>query len=168
MNGTTQSGRRAADKKPPYHYTECGLDDVYLESGFQVSRDAEYGDLVSVQDALGLHRVIGMHIIQTKKVLNGKEVRFLRKEMDLTQAELASLLGVTDQSVARWEKDQAPLRPPAASLLRVLFAEHARGKNGFEARKLLAQLEQTDAPRGEPRQRFVEAGHGWRAAACTA
>jgi DNA-binding transcriptional regulator YiaG len=35
-----------------------------------------------------LHRAIGAFLVTEKKVLSGKELRFIRKEMDLTQAEL--------------------------------------------------------------------------------
>ncbi len=34
----------------------------------------------------------------------GPEVRFIRKFLELTQVQLADLLGVEDQSVRRWEK----------------------------------------------------------------
>lgn len=146
----------------PYHYTECGLDDVYLLGGYAMVHDSDYGELVSVQDALGLHRAIGLHLVEDRKALSGKEVRFLRKEMDLTQAELGKLLGVTDQSVARWEKDQTPRHASADYLLRVLFAEHVHRRGGFNARKLLTRLEASDASGAVAPQKFARAEQGWQ------
>ena len=36
----------------------------------------------------------------------GKNIRKLRKERNLTQEELAELLGVTSQAVSKWERDE--------------------------------------------------------------
>ena len=70
-----------------YHYAGCGLDDIYLINGF--TRVAtNYGDGVTVNDVDGLHKAIGRNLAINKKELSGKELRFLRKEIDLTQAEL--------------------------------------------------------------------------------
>jgi DNA-binding transcriptional regulator YiaG len=154
--------------KELYHYTECGLDDVYLVSGYDVDRDPEYGECVSVREADDLHKAIGMCLITSKKILNGKEVRFLRKEMDLTQAELGKLLGVTDQAVARWEKDKTEISGPADYLVRVLFAEHANGEDGFEARSLLTRLEEIDSLREDVRQIFEQSNGGWQPSALAA
>jgi len=39
----------------------------------------------------------------SRTALSGAEVRFIRKFLELTQARLADLLGVEEQSVRRWE-----------------------------------------------------------------
>jgi len=120
MGGRTVSNVRAfrhcgESDKQPYHYTECGLDNVYLFSGYDIELDPEYGETVSVKDAAALHVAIGIALCQTKKTLSGAELRFLRKEMELTQSRLAGLIGSTAQSVARWEKSETP-QPTAADL----------------------------------------------------
>jgi DNA-binding transcriptional regulator YiaG len=43
-------------------------------------------------------------LVEEEPSLSGPEVRFIRKRLDLTQIQLAELLGVEDQSVRRWEK----------------------------------------------------------------
>jgi DNA-binding transcriptional regulator YiaG len=63
-----------------------------------------------VMDVEGLHRAIGRHLVLHRKGLSPKEVRFLRKRMDLTQAELAAKLGNDAQSVARWKMASAKCR----------------------------------------------------------
>jgi len=78
----------------PLHYTECGLDDVYLVSGYE-RETTPYGDGIIIRDLDNLHKAIGIYLVQEKKVLNGKEIRFLRKQMDLTQSELSRYFGLS-------------------------------------------------------------------------
>lgn len=46
----------------------------------------------------------------------------------MTQAQLAELLGVAKNSVARWERDEMGIREPAARLLRVLALQYSKRK----------------------------------------
>ena len=104
----------------PLHYLDCGLDNIYLKNGFEVSEDD--GDkFLTVTDLDGLHRAIGLHIVLGRKAPSGKELRFLRNEMDMSQNELATMLGLSDQSVARWEKEQCDINGAAVFALRVIY-----------------------------------------------
>jgi DNA-binding transcriptional regulator YiaG len=113
-----------------YHYTECGLDNVYLENGFTVHKTA-YGRGVSIDDTEALHKTIGEWIIALPKPLNGAELRFLRTELDMTQKDLGNILGTTEQTLRLWEKRRAKPIPsgPADRLLRAFYGEwlHGRG-----------------------------------------
>jgi DNA-binding transcriptional regulator YiaG len=105
-------------EQPPFQYRACGLDNVYLRSGY--TQKMVGGQIfTSVQDAEDLHTEIAKHLVLRRKVLRGQEVRFLRKVMGLTQADMGDLLSLSDQSVARYEKDQVPLEGPADRLLRL-------------------------------------------------
>lgn len=107
-----------------YHYTESGLPNVWLANGYTL-RHSKYGDGVSIRDVDGLHRAIG-HALAHKSRLTGTEVRFLRKEMGLSQRGLGELLGVTDQAVALWER-KGQLPKTADRLLRLIYLEHQKG-----------------------------------------
>ena len=64
--------------------------------------------------------------------MTGKEVRAIRQRLGLTQAELADKVGVTRNTVTRWEIGLLGIRESAARLLKRLAAESkekARGKN---------------------------------------
>ena len=74
----------------PYDYRQCGLDHVYLVNGFERA-DTKYGDSIRVHDIDGLHRAIGMHLIEQKRPLTGLEVRFTRHELDRSQRGLGDL-----------------------------------------------------------------------------
>jgi DNA-binding transcriptional regulator YiaG len=53
----------------------------------------------------------------------GAEIKRLRTRMGLTQAELAAELGVTENTVARWEREEMKMSEPAVRLLRSLAAQ---------------------------------------------
>lgn len=144
----------------PLHYTMCGLDNVYLVNGFRL-RSTPYGKGFSIENIDGLHAAIGRRLIQERKTLTGKEVRFLRHEMDLSQNRLATLLGVDEQTVARWEKGQANISGPADKMIRLLYSEWVGAKtNVAHLLDHLADLDETEARK----TLFREKGKVWRAA----
>ena len=110
--------------KKGYRYTESGLTNVWLANGFTI-RKTKYGEGVSIRDVDGLHRALA-RALANKPRLTGTEVRFLRKEMGLSQRGLGELLGVTDQAVALWER-KGRLPKTADRLLRLIYVEHDRG-----------------------------------------
>jgi transcriptional regulator with XRE-family HTH domain len=54
--------------------------------------------------------------------MKGKELRSIRKKLNWTQAELAKALGVTSNTVARWERDEMGINEPAARLAKTIYA----------------------------------------------
>ena len=108
-----------------YHYTECGLDNVWLENGYTV-HNTPYGKGVSIDDADGLHAVLVAELVKKKGRITGKELRFLRTHLALSQGSLGKFLGATEQSVSLWERTG---KVPAASdaLVRMLVIERSSG-----------------------------------------
>lgn len=157
----TDFRHREMAEQPPYHYTMCGLDDVYLVSGYKRA-ESEYGNGVVIHNLDGLHEAIGTHLVMTKKALNDKEVRFLRHEMDVTQAHLGDLLRVTDQTVARWEKGEVAIPGPADLLLRMFYLGHISKK--VDVRQLAEDLRASDSPTID-KQMFASTEEGWLLAA---
>ena len=145
----------------PYHYTECGLDTVYLANGF-THHATPYGPGVAIDDVDGLHRAIGRHLVHGRRPLAGREVRFRRKELDISQEGLAALLGCTAQTVARWEKGETEIPGAADRLLRLLYLERADGRP--RVNELLETLVGREPSPQQERQLF-EADRGWRPAA---
>lgn len=142
-----------------YHYTESGLRNIYLVNGFKQHKTA-YGKGVAFDNIEGLHREIGRHLCAYRPRLTGAEFRFLRHELDLSQAALAALLGNNEQAVALWEKSKVKVPAWADRLMRALYREHT-GEN-VKIRKLieaLAELEnsKTSSTRFEAR----ETAKGW-------
>ena len=103
VNYSTPNGCEKDEK--PLHYEMCGLDNIFLLNGFNYHETA-YGEYFSINDADKLHKTIGMFLVQEKKSLIGKEIRFLRENMKLTQAKLAKRMSVDGQTLDRWEKGE--------------------------------------------------------------
>ena len=106
-----------------YHYTECGLEDVFLLNGFEWNTSPR-GRTIAIKDIDALNRAIGEHLSRRKKDLNGKEMRFLRREMLMSQATLAHLLKVSEQTIHRWETGKSAFPKAAEALIRRLYLEH--------------------------------------------
>jgi len=58
--------------------------------------------------------------------MTGEEVGALRKRLGLTQVELAELVGVAPNSVARWERGEMRVRESAARLMRLLAQQRPK------------------------------------------
>jgi transcriptional regulator with XRE-family HTH domain len=60
--------------------------------------------------------------------MTGIEIRALRRKLGCTQAALAEALGVTSNTVARWERDEMAISEPTLRLLEKIAAEQVRPK----------------------------------------
>lgn len=149
-------------KQDLFHYTSCGLRNVYLRNGYTVKRTA-YGRAVAIQDVEGLHRVIGMQLAKNKPRLSGADIRFLRKELDMSQSLLARSLGVGETSVRNWESGRGKIGKPAERLLRLLYQDFAEGKP--PVRELVERISQLNRDLHARKLEFEETRGGWRAAA---
>lgn len=111
-----------------YHYTQCGLDYVYLSGGVEFVNGPR-GKQVIIRDIEGLHKAIGRFVVNERHTLSGKELRFLRQEMLMSQATLAQLLEVSEQTVHRWEAGKTEAPKPAEALIRLLYKEQFGNNN---------------------------------------
>lgn len=111
-----------------YHYTESGLPNVYLVNGFTVETlDGE--EYTSIDDMNGLHKTIANAIIDSPKPLTHQEFRFLRIEMNVSQKTLGIRFGVTEQTIARYEKGESSIPRTTDVALRSLYMESQQKNN---------------------------------------
>ena len=61
--------------------------------------------------------------------MTGGEIRALREKLGWTQMALAEAIGVTSNTVARWERGEMAISEPAARLLQKIAAEQ-RSRSG--------------------------------------
>jgi DNA-binding transcriptional regulator YiaG len=139
-----------------YRYTESGLTNVWLANGYTI-RKTKYGEGVSIRDMNGLHRALA-RALSNKPRLTGTEVRFLRKEMGLSQRGLGELLGATDQAVSLWER-KGQLPKTADRLLRLIYVEHDQGNAPI--RTTIQRINDLDS---QEREQIIakEAKGGWK------
>jgi len=109
----------------PYHYTECGLDNIIIEANF-IAIDDQGEEVVTIPAIGHLHNIIAQGLIAQENALSGTEIRFLRTEMGMTQAELAQLLHRDTQTVGRWERGEVALDATPDIVIRQLAAEKLR------------------------------------------
>ena len=145
-----------------YRYLGAGLPNVYLGNGYSEC-NTPYGKAVSIHDLEGLHSALGEMIASNPNRMTGYEFRFLRTELDLSQAVLAACLGCDEQSVARWEKGKSKkVSATAERLLRVLYQETKLGKKKLAP--LLERLQKIDGIRPEPSVIIAnESNNNWSA-----
>ncbi len=142
-----------------YHYTECGLRNVWLTNGFTV-RDFNGQKAVSISDADQLHRAIG-RAIATKPYLTGTELRFLRKELGLSQKRLADLVGSTEQTVSLWER-RGRMPKGYDRLIRLFYLEMIDGN--VKIQEMINRLIELDRNQTE-KLIFSDTDSGWKMAA---
>jgi putative transcriptional regulator len=104
-----------------YHYRESGLSNVYLRNGFTYEDDPEYGRLVRFHRQDELHKAIGLHIVARPGTVAPEEFRFLRKELSETQSLLGKRFGVSEQTIANYEKGETPIPKATAMALQMVF-----------------------------------------------
>ena len=114
-------------------YTACGLDNVYLLNGYHFV-ETRRGRMIRIDDQQGLHRVIAHHLVRQRRSLTGKELRFLRHYLGLSQAALAELLGESEQSVARREKRRKNWTKPTLQdrVLRYMIEQRSSGREKLQ------------------------------------
>jgi DNA-binding transcriptional regulator YiaG len=144
-----------------YHYAESGLDNVYLVGGFEFV-DGPGERRVKIKDIDGLHEAIGRLLITEKKNLSGKEIRFLRQEMLMSQAVLAKLLEIAEQTVLRWEKGKTDIPKPAETLIRLLYREHIKDKGAGSIRSKLERLSDLEDKIDGRLLRLRQSSKGWQ------
>lgn len=107
-------------KEERYHYVECGLPNVWLLNGFEIS-ETPYGEGVAIRDVDGLHRCIASVLCDKPDPLTGAEFRFLRREMDFSQTMLGELLGRTARQIRNIETEEKEVKAPLNLLIRHIY-----------------------------------------------
>ena len=119
----TECGTTMKTQRENYRYDESGLKKVTLV-GIEVSRCPRCGNYeVSIPHMEDLHRLIARAVIEKTTRLTSEEVRFLRKSLGWSGVDFARNMGVTEETVSRWENGAVPIGPQAD---RLLEGEHGR------------------------------------------
>lgn len=108
-----------------YRYTECGLDNVVIH-GAKMIVDDDGEEVVYIPNITGLHKLITEIILTRGSSMTGQELRFLRTEMGMTQAELAQLVHREPLSISRWERGECPIDSNAEALIRLHTAQRLK------------------------------------------
>ncbi|KJV24918.1 hypothetical protein VI06_20705 [Aquitalea magnusonii] len=109
-----------------FKYSMSGLDNVWLENGYTLT-ETPYGPAVHIEDPDGLDAAIAMSLVKKEGALGGKEVKFIRQLLGLSQKDAGRFVGVDAQTVARWEKGECQIGGAADKMIRLCYLAHASG-----------------------------------------
>ena len=118
-------GGPTATARENVHYAASGLPYVTLV-GVKVTRCSNCGafgvDIPSVEE---LHRTLAVAVVTKRARLVPVEVRFLRKWLGWSGVECAAHMGVTSETVSRWEAGSLGVGASADRLLRLMVVNRA-------------------------------------------
>ncbi|MDH5731055.1 MAG: transcriptional regulator [Gammaproteobacteria bacterium] len=144
-----------------YHYTECGLINIYLKNGVEII-ETPYGSASHIENIEELHKVIGADIVCNKPTLNPSEFRFLRKELNMTQKTIGDIVGKEAQTVAKWEKGDVPVPKSVCVIIRKLYLEYIGDNKPLQ--ELVEHINHLDILiNGDETRTFEETEDGWKA-----
>jgi putative zinc finger/helix-turn-helix YgiT family protein len=130
-----------------YQYDECGLDNVVLICIPAKRCTACNALFVGIPAMDQLHRVLASSVIAQKYALMPAQVRFLREYLGLLSKDFAKRMGVTPETVTRWESGKIKMGATAERLLRLLVAKtEPRDTYGVE---LFDELSSKPSPNAE-------------------
>ena len=85
----------------PYHYTFCGLKNVYIEG---LCMEDDHSEMtVRVPAIQELHKLIAHNLLSFERNLNADEICFLRSEAGLTLEDLSDAMHLSIDVVRKWE-----------------------------------------------------------------
>ena len=115
-----QCGSMMSTERRLYHYTACGLPNVWLE-GLDVNVCLSCGDAsVAIPNIEGLHDLLAQCLVTKRSHLTGDEVRFLRSHVGWSGQDFARMLRVNPSTVSRWESGRQMMGSSAETAVRLL------------------------------------------------
>lgn len=106
-----------------------------------------------------LHQVIATALSRKSARLDPAEIRFLRKYLGWSQSNFATRMGVTPESVSRWESGAVMMAPTAERLLRLMVWALEPVQN-YRILDILAKLKNKREP---ARMKLTHHANAWKA-----
>lgn len=108
-----------------YRHTDSGLKNVLIEGANPLRGDSA-GRSVMIPNIDGLRKAIAHAIVARRSSMSGKEMRFLRSELRMTQSELAFVLHCDALAISRWERGEVALNVDTEAAIRLLAIRQLR------------------------------------------
>lgn len=115
-----QCGEMSHRKIGSHKYIESGLDNVYL-ANIPVYKCSCGASLPSIFRLHRLHELIALTLIKKPSLLNGDEIKFLRKNLRLPSKVFANMLGVGKTTLPKWENDAQNHSEVYDRLIRLIY-----------------------------------------------
>lgn len=150
MARCTECGNLLERKLKPEHVEDLGGLVVRVLNAVVEQRCAACGEeMVGIPDLKGLARAAAMARALNPVCLTGKEVRFIRHTLDMTQKEFAEKMDLTAETVSRWENDHNGVGDMSEKLVRhnVCALLHKEGVCDYDP-KTIANMRRRPIPEG--------------------
>lgn len=108
-------------KMTKYHYTQSGLPNIWIWCRCVV--DNAGNRTAIIPNVKGLHQAIADSVVNSNGALTGPEIKFLRTEMGMTQADFGELIHRERLTVSRWERGEAAPDGALDTLIRILASK---------------------------------------------
>lgn len=110
---------------PGINYAAEPLTNVWLQNGYEIS-DGPWGKAIRYINLAGLAAAILAAVINKAGRLSNTEIVYLRRKLDLSQAECADLVGVEEQTLSLWERGRYAIPISTDALLRRICIEELK------------------------------------------
>ncbi len=127
-------GNFIQSKIETYKYKESGLDNVFLKNitVYECSCGISFASIFRVSR---LNELIAQKLLEKPALLDGKEIRFLRKNMCMPSKDFARRLGVEKTTISKWENGLQKHREAYDRSIRFLYMINkkieGKGKNNI-------------------------------------
>lgn len=106
-----------------FHYTDCGLSKVYLK-GIVVHKCTNKEcseEEITIPNIEELHQLLAEKVASQVNKILPEEIRFLRTHLGFSGVNFAAAIGVSAETVSRWEKGTVNMKEASERFLRVLI-----------------------------------------------
>ena len=134
-------------KKETFNYEGLGFPIKLIDTPMK----KVFGEWVIDIDMNALQLFVFKNLIHKQSPLSGREMRFMRKFLELATTDLGEKLGISHATVVKWEKEQAKIGPTQETYLRMFFLECLQGNEILALYKeikpeMLAKSKNVDLP----------------------
>ena len=109
-----------ATEEAPFHFTDSGLDNVYL-IGIKYFIKEDGSTTAEIPAIKQLMRLIARDLLYSETPLRGQEIRFLRKRLGKRAADFAQLLRIEAETLSRYENEKQDPSDPIDALVRMVY-----------------------------------------------
>gem|GEM_PF-561253 len=147
-----------------HRLTNIEVDNVVVQSGLETVRCGECGaESLRIPAGSAMLRTIALALVRMPGRPSGSEIRYLRKSLALSGKDFARVMGVSPETVSRWENDKDRISTTADRLLRLLVKTYDPEREIDYSRPVDPE---DDPDKGErPKEIVITRGRGgWREA----
>jgi DNA-binding transcriptional regulator YiaG len=121
-----QINRSEVRTLPEFLDEDMGIPVILIDAAYVAQSGDSSG--VVVPDVAGLEASMAIARVMDDFKLGGKEFKFLRKAIGIKAVDLADFLGVTPETLSRWENGKEPISTNAERVMRMRTYHSLRDK----------------------------------------